>query len=139
MVMEESAVRERKSPVTSLPDVTDASKEAGSKCQITQFLEGGMSEIRRSEDAVEVMTSMLLNAPKIRIQAGKFGFEKIAIGTITNTAEIRKYTEQSLVELPFEVATEKIAKTVRVCRHWPSKGMGGSILLGHRQEIRCHT
>ena len=44
----------------------------------------------------------------IRIQAGKFGFKLITIGTTTNIAEIRKYTEQTLVELPFEVATEKI-------------------------------
>jgi len=61
------------------------------------------------------MTSVLLTAAKMRIQVGKFGFEKITIGTTANTAEIRKYTEQSLVELPFEVATEKIAKTGAGC------------------------
>jgi hypothetical protein len=35
--------------------------------------------------------------------------------TTTNIAEIRKNTEQSLVELPFEVATQKIAKTGAGC------------------------
>jgi hypothetical protein len=113
----ESAAAEGESPLTSLPDITDASKEAGgdSKCQITQPLEGGMSEILRSEDAIGVMTSVLLTAAKIQIQAGKFGFNMITVGTTTNIAEIRKYTEQSLVELPFEVATEKIAKTGAGC------------------------
>ena len=70
-----------------------------------------MSEILRFEDAVDVMASMLVSAVKIRIQAGKFGFKMVTVGTTTNIAEIGKYTEQSLVELPFEVATEKIAKT----------------------------
>jgi hypothetical protein len=58
---------------------------------------------------------VLLNAAKIRMQAGKFSFERILIGTTTNIADIRKYTEQSLVELPFEVATAKIAKTGAGC------------------------
>jgi len=54
-----------------------------------------MSEILRAEDAVDVMTSVLLTAAKIRIQAGKFGFERILIGTTTNIANIRKYTEHA--------------------------------------------
>lgn len=55
---EESTAAEGESPLISLPDVTDASEEAGgdSKCQITQPLEGGTSEILRSEDAIDVMT-----------------------------------------------------------------------------------
>ncbi len=114
---EESAAAEGESPLTSLPDIMDASKEArgDSKCQITQPLEGGMSEVLRFEDAVDVMTSVLLTAAKTRIQAGKFGFKMITVGTITNIAEIWKYTEQSFVVLPFEVATEKIAKTGAGC------------------------
>jgi hypothetical protein len=70
-----------------------------------------MSEILRSEDAIDVITSVLLTAAKIQIQASKFGFKMIIVETTTNIAEIRKYTEQSLVELLFEIATEKIAKT----------------------------
>jgi hypothetical protein len=61
------------------------------------------------------MTSVLLTIAKIRIQAGKFGFEGIGIGTTTNIADIRKYTEQTLVELLFEDATEKIAKSGAGC------------------------
>jgi hypothetical protein len=60
------------------------------------------------------MTFVLLTAAKIQIQASKFGFKMITVGT-TNIAEIQKYTEQSLVELPFKVATEKIAKTGAGC------------------------
>jgi hypothetical protein len=74
-----------------------------------------MSKILRFEDAVDIITSVLVSAVKIRIQAGKFGFEQIFIGTTTNSAEIRKYTEQLLVELLFEVAIEKIAKTGAGC------------------------
>jgi hypothetical protein len=37
------------------------------------------------------------------------------IGTTINIADIRKYTEQSLIELPFEVATAKIAKSGAGC------------------------
>ena len=102
-------------PGTLPPDVTDASKDADSRYQIIQSLESGMSEILRSEDAVDGMTSVFVSAVKIRIQAGKFGFERINMGTTTNIADIRKYTEQSLVELPFEVATEKVAKSGAGC------------------------
>jgi hypothetical protein len=115
MTVEESAVPEGESPLTPPTDITEASEGADPKRQITQSLEGGMSEILQSEDAVDIMTSVLLNAAKIRMQAGKFGFERILIGTTTNIADIRKYTEQSLVELPFEVATAKIAKTGAGC------------------------
>jgi hypothetical protein len=38
-------------------------------------------EILRSEDAIDVMASVLLTTAKIQIQAGKFGFERITIGT----------------------------------------------------------
>jgi hypothetical protein len=79
-----------------------------------QFLEGGMAGILSSEDAIDVMTSVLLTAARIRIQAGKFGSERINIGTTTSIADIREYTEQSLVKLPFEDAAEKIAKTAQV-------------------------
>jgi hypothetical protein len=98
-------VPEGRSSDTSPPGVTGASKDRDSRYQITQSLEGGMSEILRFEDAVDVMTSVLVNAVKIQFQASKFGFEQIIIRTTTNITEIRKYTEQSLVELPFEVAT----------------------------------
>jgi hypothetical protein len=39
----------------------------------------------------------------------------ITIGTTTVVTEIRKYTEQTLVELSFEIATQKIAKTGAGC------------------------
>jgi hypothetical protein len=113
MAIEESTVLEGGGPSTLPPSVTDTPEDA--RCQIIQSLEGGMSEILWFEDAVDVMTSVLVNAVKIRIQAGKFGFEQINIGTTTNIADIRKYTEQSLVKLPFEVATEKIAKSGAGC------------------------
>jgi hypothetical protein len=100
MAVEERRVPEGGSPLTSPTDVTEASEGADPKCQITQFLEGGMSKILRAEDAIDVVTSVLLTAAKMRIQAGKFGFKMILIGTTTNTADIRKYTEQSIVELP---------------------------------------
>jgi hypothetical protein len=59
-------VPEGGSPGTSPPGVTDASKDGDSRYQVTQSLEGGMSEILRFEDAVDVMTSILINAVKIR-------------------------------------------------------------------------
>ena len=74
-----------------------------------------MSAILRFEDAVDVMTSVLVSAMKIQIQVGKFGFEQINIGTTTNIADIRKYTEQLLVKLLFKVATKKIAKSGASC------------------------
>jgi hypothetical protein len=70
-----------------------------------------MLEILRSEDAVDIMTSVLLKVAKIRIQVGRFGLQNITIGTTTDTSEIRKYTEQPLVALPFKIAIEKMAKT----------------------------
>jgi hypothetical protein len=76
---------------------------------------GGMAEMPYAKDAIDIMTSILLTAAKIRTQAGRLGFETVNIGTTTNIAEIRKYTEQSLVELPFKVATQKIAKTGAGC------------------------
>ena len=68
-----------------------------------------MSEIPRPEDAVDVMTSVLLTTAKVRIQAGKFGFKSVKLKTTTNTITIREYTE--LVELPFKDATDMIAKS----------------------------
>jgi hypothetical protein len=51
------------------------------------------------------MISMLVHAMKIRIQAGKFGFEQVNIRTSMNIADIWKYIEQLLVKLLFEIAT----------------------------------
>jgi hypothetical protein len=113
--VEESTVPEGGGPITLLPSVTKASKDADSRYKIIQSLEGGMLEILWFEDAVDIMTSVLVSAVKIRIQASKFSFEQINIGTTTNIADIRKYTEKSLVELPFEVATQKIAKSGAGC------------------------
>ena len=112
--MEENAVSEGGNPLMLPTDVTEGSEGADPKFRITQLL-GGMSGILRAEDAINVMTSVLLTAAKIRIQAGKFGFEMRLIGTTTNTADIRKYTEQSLVDSPFEVATERIVKSGAGC------------------------
>lgn len=105
--MEESVVLEGTSP----PGVTDTSEDVDLSYQNTQSLEGGISEILWFEDAVDIMTSVLVSAMKIWFQAGKFGLEKILIGTTTNIAKIRKYTEQSLMELLFEVATKNIARS----------------------------
>jgi hypothetical protein len=104
-------VPEGVSPSTSPPGVTDAFEDADLRYQNTQSLEGGMSEILLFEDAVDIMTSVLVSAVKIRFQVGKFGLEKILIGTTTNIAKIRKHTEQSLMELLFEVATKNIARS----------------------------
>ncbi|TAQ90408.1 hypothetical protein B7494_g1269 [Chlorociboria aeruginascens] len=93
---EEATVLEGELPAATAPDAKDVSKEADLKCQITKSLEGGMPDILRPEDAIDVMTSVLLTAARIRIQVGKFGFEE-------------------LVTQPFEVATGKIAKTGAGC------------------------
>jgi hypothetical protein len=69
-----------------------------------------MLEILQFEDAVDIITSILVSVVKIRFQAGKFSLKKILIKTTTNIAKIRKYTEQSLVKLLFEVATKNIAR-----------------------------
>ena len=74
-----------------------------------------MPDILRPEDAVDVMTSVLLTATRIRIQVGKFGFEEVILGTTTNVTKIRQYTEQWLVKQLFEVATGKITKTGAGC------------------------
>jgi hypothetical protein len=109
--VEDNAVLKGGSPLILPTDVTEVSKGADPKCQVTQLLEGNMSEILWAKDAINVMTSVLLIAVKIRIQANKFSFEMRLIGTTTNTANIRKYTEQSLMDPPFEVATKRIAKS----------------------------
>ena len=93
---------------TSTLDVTDA---PGQISQTTHFLEGSMLEILRFEDAVDVMTSVLLKVAKIRIQVGRSGFQIINIGTTTNTAEIQKYTENDLAKKPFKKAIERIMKS----------------------------
>jgi hypothetical protein len=111
----EATVLEGELPAATAPDAKDVSKEADLKCQITKSREGGMPDILRPEDAVDVMTSVLLTATRIRIQAGKFGFEEVILGTTTNVNKIRQYTEQWLVKQPFEVATGKIAKTGAGC------------------------
>jgi hypothetical protein len=91
--VEESTVPEGGSPSTLPPSVMDAPEDPDSRYQIIQPLIGSMSEILRFEDAIDVMTSVLVSAMKTRIQAGKFGFEQINIGTTTNIADIRKYIE----------------------------------------------
>jgi len=58
-----------------------------------------MLEILRSEDAVDIMTSVLLKVAKIRIQVGRFGLQNITTGTTTDTTEIRKYTGKNLAAL----------------------------------------
>jgi hypothetical protein len=65
--VEENTVLEGGSPLILPTDVTEASEGADPKCQITQLLEGGISEILWAEDAINVMTSVLLTAAKIRI------------------------------------------------------------------------
>jgi hypothetical protein len=85
---------------TSTLDVTDA---LGPTPQTTHFLEGSMLEILRFEDAVDVMTSVLLKVAKIRIQVGRFGLRNINIGTTTNTAEILWYTEEELAAKPLKL------------------------------------
>lgn len=110
IVVEDRAVPEDESLVTSTLDVTDALDVLGPISQITHFLEGSMLEILRSEDAVDVMTSVLLKVAKIRIQVGRFGLQNVNIRTTTNTAEIQRYTEQNLAAKPFKIAIEKITK-----------------------------
>jgi hypothetical protein len=90
---EESIVPEGRSSSTILPDIADASEDTASIYQITQPLEGSISEILRFEDTVDIIISVLVNTVKIQIQTGKFSFEKILVETTTNIAEIRKYTE----------------------------------------------
>ncbi|PVH71194.1 hypothetical protein DL98DRAFT_616299 [Cadophora sp. DSE1049] len=70
-----------------------------------------MLEILLPEDAVDIMTGVLLTATKVRTQAGKFGSPEVILGTTTNINKIREYTEQWLVKQPFEIAIGKIAKT----------------------------
>jgi hypothetical protein len=79
---------ERRGPWYIIAWRNGASEDADSRYQIIQFLERRMSEIQRFEDAVDVMTSVLVSAVRIRIQAGKSDFERINIGTTTNIAEI---------------------------------------------------
>jgi hypothetical protein len=89
-------------------DVTDA---PGQISQTTHFLEGSILEILRFEDIADIMTFVLLKVAKIRIQVGRSGFQIINIGTITNTAEIQKYTENDLAKKPFKKAIERIMKS----------------------------
>ena len=58
---------------------------------------------------------MLVSAIKIQFQASKFSLETILIRTNTNIAKVWKYTEQSLVEPLFEVATKIIARSGTNC------------------------
>ncbi len=62
-------VLEGGNPLILPTDVTEASEGADPKFRITQLL-GRMSEILRAGDAINVITSVLLTAAKIRIQAG---------------------------------------------------------------------
>jgi hypothetical protein len=115
MAVDGRAAPEDGSPATSTLDVTDALDVPGPISQTAHFLEGRLLEILRSEDAVDIMTAVLLKVAKIRVQVGRFGLQNITIGTTTDTAEIRKYTEQNLAALPFKIATEKITKTGAGC------------------------
>jgi hypothetical protein len=58
-------VLEGGSPGTSPPGVIDTLEDVDSRYQITQSLEGGILEILRFEDAIDVMTSMLVSTVKI--------------------------------------------------------------------------
>jgi hypothetical protein len=78
---------------------------------ITQPLEGGMLEILQAEDAVDVIISVLLTARRYRFKQASLVSKWILIGTTTNIAYIWKYTKQPLIELLFEAATKKIAKS----------------------------
>jgi len=112
---------EDESPVASCPRYP--SKEADPKCQVT-LLEGGMLDVLLPEDAVDVMTGVLLTATKVRIQAGKFGSQHVPLSTTTDVNKIQEYTEEWLVKQPFEVATVKIAKAgagyagIRLLKSW---------------------
>jgi hypothetical protein len=112
---EESVVPEGMSPDTSLSGITDTSENTDLRYQITQSLEGGMSEILQFEDTVNIMTSVLVSAVKMWFQTGKIGLEKILIETTTNIAKIQKYTEQSFVELLFKVVTKNIVRSGTGC------------------------
>ncbi|ELR10082.1 hypothetical protein GMDG_04482 [Pseudogymnoascus destructans 20631-21] len=105
----ESALPQAQSALIPPTETTESLVRAGPSCQTTQSLEGGMSEILRPEDAVDIMTSVLLTTAKVRIQAGKFGFKSVNLTTTTNTVKIREYTK--LMELPFKDATDMIAKS----------------------------
>lgn len=70
-----------------------------------------MLEILRFEDAVDIMTSVLLKVAKIRIQVGRFGLRNINIGTIINTAEILRYIEEELIAKPFKIAIKRVTKS----------------------------
>jgi hypothetical protein len=59
MAVEESTVLEGGGPSTLPPSVRDSSEDADTRYQITQSLEGGMSEILQFEDAVDVMFNKL--------------------------------------------------------------------------------
>ncbi|KAL5347680.1 hypothetical protein ACLOAV_007089 [Pseudogymnoascus australis] len=105
----ESALPQAQSALIPPTETTESLVRAGPSYQTTQSLEGGMSEILRPEDAVDIMTSVLLSTAKVRIQAGKFGFKSVNLTTTTNTVKIRGYT--ALMELPFKDATDMIAKS----------------------------
>jgi hypothetical protein len=67
MAVEDRATPEDESPVTSTLDITDALNVPGPISRTTHFSEESMLEIRRSKDAVNIMTSVLLKVTKIRI------------------------------------------------------------------------
>jgi len=92
---------------TSTLYATDA---PGPISQTIHFLEGSILVILRFEDAVDIMTSVLLKVAKIRIQVGKFGLQNINIGTTTDTTEIRKYTEQNLAVLPLKLRLKRLQR-----------------------------
>ncbi|KAH6703017.1 hypothetical protein BKA61DRAFT_680655 [Leptodontidium sp. MPI-SDFR-AT-0119] len=65
---EEATVLKGELPAASPPKAENACEGADLKNQVTS-LEGGMLEILRREDAVEIMTSLVLTATKARTQA----------------------------------------------------------------------
>jgi hypothetical protein len=91
-----------------------------------------MLEILRSEDAVDIMTSVLLKVAKIRIQVGRFGLQNITTGTTTDTTEIRKYTEQNLAAL----GGSRLAARRGFYSHDPELGGGAWIELQNGSKDR---
>ena len=67
MVVEDRTAPEEKNTVTSTLNISDALDVSSPISQTTHFLEGNMLEIIRSEDIVDIMTSVLLKVEKLRI------------------------------------------------------------------------
>jgi hypothetical protein len=74
-------------------------------------LEGNILEILRFENIVDIMISILLKITKIYIQVGRSSFQIINIKTITNIAEIQKYTKNNLAKNSFKKTIKRIIKS----------------------------